>query len=192
MIDNHRQHLVHFQANHVREVAEQITITERDEGGQGSATFSLRSSAIEIVPRTQHPLLWHLAEKKCADGAFVTFDDNGAHLHLVELKCKLGPGTWAKVLRQFHGMYLNAIASIRLLQIGTVVSTTCYVAGTEDAMDAPVPTALLKTGVGGGATFGGKEFWDGNFVILPFDVRANLVKAWRDPQPGSVANFGFV
>lgn len=192
MIEQHRPHLSNFEERYIREVTEQVIIEERDENGQGRAIFDLRSSSIQIFPRAQHPLLWHLAEKKCSDGAFVTFNDGEAHLHLVELKCKLTPSTWAKVVRQFHGMYLNAVASIRLLEIVNIATTTCYISATEDAMSGPVPTALIKTGVGVGASFGGKEYWEKDFVPLPFDVKATLVKGWRESAPGSTDHFGLV
>ncbi len=193
MIETCRKCLPHFNSHWVREELGTFSITETNPLGAGSATFQAEN-AIVIKADMSAPLLWSLAQRKCADGAFITFDEAGMHLHIVELKGKITPKTWAHVLMQFEGMYLTSLAVSRLLQISDLQSVTCYVAATEDAVSNPVeesasPT-LLKGPVGKPKTFGGLEQWLQSSISLPFAAQAVLVKGWKD-NTGSV-DFGAV
>jgi hypothetical protein len=130
------------------------------------------------------PLIWSLLQRKCADGAVVTFDQQGAHLHIVELKGKLTAKTWARVLEQYEGMFLTSVAVARLLEIRDFASVTCYIAGSEDSISgtstATAAPALIKTPVGKAQSFGGLEAWTSSSILLPMDTRSALKKAWRD------------
>jgi hypothetical protein len=118
-------------------------------------------------------------------------DKGEADLHIVELKGKVGLGTWAAVVNQFEGMFLTALAVARLLQVHELARVTCYLAATEDRMPNSFESAslaLLKTPVGKRKTFGGYEFWYKEIVDLPLSIRAPLAlgfQSQRTPAAGS-------
>ena len=114
-------------------------------------------------------------------------------MHIVELKSKIKPETWAKVVEQFEGMFLSALAVARLMEIRELGRVTCYLAGTVDAItDAPADAWLVlnKAPVGKWRTFGHMEAWNNNQVALPLAVEAALVKGWKNAA--GVADFGAV
>src|SRR6266446_5893653 len=106
MIENCRLCLNLFNNAWVFEVSGNIVFTETNPGGMGEAVFNSDTPCIIMKAPPKSPLLWALAQKKCADGAFFSFDKGEAHLHIVELKSKVTLAEWAKVLQQFEGMFL--------------------------------------------------------------------------------------
>jgi hypothetical protein len=157
----------------------------------GEAVFRSDTPCIIIKAAPQAPLLWALAQRSCADGAFLSFREGEVHLHIVELKSKITLGTWAKVVQQFEGMFLTALAVARLLELRELARVTCYLAGTVDAItDAPEGASLIlsKAPVGKWRTFGHLEAWNKNQVPLPLAVEATLVKGWKNDA--GVADFG--
>jgi hypothetical protein len=194
MIESCRPHLELFNPDYVNEAAGAFSIIERDEQGKGSATFKSSNPILLIRSRKQSPQIWALKQRKCADGAFLTFDGKNPHLHIVELKGKITLSTWAYVIQQFEGMYLTALAVIRLLGIQTVDGVTCYLAAKEDSVskaeEATAAPILMKAPVGEVRTFGGLEDWINGAVSLPFSVKADLVKGWKNSS-GDV-DFGSV
>lgn len=192
MLSDCRTFLCLFNTSYVWEEKQKIEIIETKESGKGKAVFKLKAPAIVLKAHDQPPLIWSLKVKNCADGAFVTFDEDGAHLHIVELKSKLTQSTWSKAAVQFEGMFLTSLATARLLKISNFKSVTCYIAFTQDKM-AAVTTAnptLLKTLVGRPEGLGAGVAWDRGEMKLPFEVEAKIVKSQRDLHGDS--DFGFV
>ncbi|HLK82254.1 MAG TPA: hypothetical protein VKT99_12280 [Xanthobacteraceae bacterium] len=169
---------------------------ETDPGGASEAIFKTDKPCIVVKADRQGrqaPLLWALAERKCADGAFFLFEKNEVHLHIVEIKSKITLGEWAKILKQFEGMFLTALAVARLLQVHELARVTCYVAGRTDSItnkSQSASPALLKTPVGMTKTLGGHEYWEKELVELPLSFRAPLVKGWKNSA--GVVDFGSV
>jgi len=193
MIDKCRSCLSLFNKDWVFEGAGSIVITETNPTGMGEAVFKSDTPCIVMKAQEQSPLLWALAQRKCADGAFFSFDKGEAHLHIVELKSKVTLATWAKVVQQFEGMFLTSLAAARLLEIYKPTRVTCYLAGTEDSITSESESAsptLLKAPVGKTRTFGGWESWNRGVVPLPLSFEAALVKGWKDAA--GVADFGSI
>jgi hypothetical protein len=193
MIDRCRSCLHLFNKHWVSEASGSIVVTETASDGASQAVFKTDKPCVIVKADKNAPLLWALAQRKCADCAFFLFDKDGAHLHIVELKSKIRLATWALTLNQFQGMFLTALAVARLLQVHELVRVTCYLAGTEDRItnesESASPT-LLKAPVGMTKTFGGHESWDKGVVELPLSFKAALVKGWKDAA--GVADFGSV
>ncbi|MBB5577713.1 MULTISPECIES: hypothetical protein [Rhizobium] len=165
---------------------------EKNVAGAGKAYFSSNAPCVVMRATNQAPLLWALNNRKCAEGAFVTFDADGCRLHIVEMKSKLTQGTWAKVLLQFNGMYLSALATARILGIESFTSVTCYIAYTEDAMnpDKSADMILIKPFVGVPNPVGGATEWEKERCLLPLNQAATIRKTQRDAN--NDANFGLV
>jgi hypothetical protein len=193
MIDRCRSCLHLFNNHWVSEASGSIIVTEKEPSGASKALFKTDLPCVIVRSGRHPPLLWALTQRKCADGAFFLFDKGEAQLHIVELKSKVTLATWAKVVEQFEGMFLTALAIARLLQVHELVRVTCYLAGTEDCITnaslSATPT-LLKAPVGMTKTFGGHESWAKEVVELPLSFKATLVKGWKDAA--GVADFGFV
>jgi len=183
MIEDHRGCLIHLNKDFVFEAESKIEFEELSEDGAGIAKFSTALPTIIIKSKKKAPLVWALRVLKCADGAFVTFRQGQIDLHIVELKSGLDARTWETVLSQYEGMYLSAIAALRLLQITKVDNVICYLAYKRFRSPVQEETnpVLLKglVGVKGSASY--LEAMIGKAVALPFDVTARLVKGQRDP-----------
>ncbi|ESY03910.1 hypothetical protein X753_21795 [Mesorhizobium sp. LNJC399B00] len=192
MIDICRERLCHFNNAYVHELKDTCDITETSPGGEGTARFSSKSPIIRIKSSKQPPLLWSLKQRKCADGAFLTFVDNEVWLHIVELKSGLSLSDWAHAKKQFEGMYLTAVAVAGLLCESNVAHVTCYIAYTSDNLAATrgASPTLLKTLVGSTKTLGGWEEWTNGEISLPFNVTASVVKGKR--AKGGDVDFGAV
>lgn len=192
MIDACRELYRHFNNDYVFEVNGIVEIAETSKSGAGIARFKTDGASIVLKVHNQPPLLWSLKIRCCSDGAFITFDDQGAHLHLVELKSGLDAREWAHAVEQFRGMYLTAIAALRLLNIQEIVSVKCYIAYKKIRYAASDETnpVLLKALVGGQKTIGGLEELFKNLISLPLNVSARLKHAVRDSSGD--ADFGAV
>jgi hypothetical protein len=181
MIEICRLCLKLFNKDWVSEASGRIVFAERSLTGKGKVVFKVDTSCIVIKPPKQRTI-WALAQQKCADGAFLSFCDGEAKLHIIELKSKVTLGTWAHVLEQFEGMFLTSLAVARLLQIQKPAHVICYLVGKEDCitneLNSATPT-LLKAPVGSARTFGGQESWNKGVVPLPLAFQATLVKGWR-------------
>jgi hypothetical protein len=101
MITDCRSCLHLFNKDWVSEDAGRIVFTERDPEGAGQASFASAMPCIVIKASSQSPLIWALAQRKCADGAFISFHNNETHLHVVELKRKVRLENWAHIVDQF-------------------------------------------------------------------------------------------
>jgi len=174
MIEDHRGCLIHLNKDFVFEAESKIEFEELSEDGAGIAKFSTALPTIIIKSKKKAPLVWALR---------VTFRQGQIDLHIVELKSGLDARTWETVLSQYEGMYLSAIAALRLLQITKVDNVICYLAYKRFRSPVQEETnpVLLKglVGVKGSASY--LEAMIGKAVALPFDVTARLVKGQRDP-----------
>ncbi|MCY1369321.1 hypothetical protein D9M69_563550 [compost metagenome] len=135
-----------------------------------------------LKAKDQAPMVWAFSNRQCAEGAFVTFDNDGCRLHILEMKSKLTQSEWAKVIRQLSGMYLTALAACRILGVNEFKSVVCYVAYKEDAM-SPSKSAdsiFIKTFVGQRNPVGGSDTWSTGSVKLPFGIDASIQKGQRD------------
>ena len=179
-ISDCREHLDLFLEEHVFENHSYIKITETDPAGSGTVTFTCQSRSIVFSPNEKRSLLW-IKDEQCADGAFVIFDEKGAHLHITELKSILNFKKWTKALNQFCGMFLSVTSAVRLMQIRDFTSVTCYIAFKTERMVGLASTSpsLLKTPVGSGAV-SPQIPWDREIIHLPFHTAATLKKIKRD------------
>lgn len=193
MIEACRLHFSLFNKDYVKEIIGDFDIVEKAEGGAGGIAFSSASPCVVINTHPNAPLLWALNNRKCADGAFITFEGGLAHLHIVELKSKLATSEWSHATKQFEGMFLTALAACRLLEITTITSVTCYIAYTSDQMAARNSTspALIKTMVGKANPLNAQSEWEKEEVKLPYSWVAPLKKIQRDPATKN-GNFGAV
>jgi hypothetical protein len=174
------EHLHLFADEHVFEQEADIEITEADPAGSGTVTFTHPARSIVFAPKEKRSLLW-IKDAQCADGAFVTFDDDGVHLHITELKSTLNFGKWFKAINQFCGMFLSVTSAARLMQIRDFASVTCYIAFKADRIvtSASTSPALLKAPVGTAAT-APRTSWEKEEIQLPFKTTAILKKIQRD------------
>lgn len=194
MLEPCMERLIHFSDSHVYAPIDssRFYLEEKSPLGSGKAYFQSNSACIVLKAGTSGPLLWSLKNKKIAEGAILTSDDEGYHLHLVEMKSKLTQGEWAKVISQFEGMYLTSLATVRILDVLILASVTCYIAYKQDAMAAnqSADMIFMKTFVGQPNPVGGVDSWTTNTVALPFREHARLVKAARDIN--NDADFGII
>ncbi|WP_408913632.1 hypothetical protein [Brucella pseudogrignonensis] len=185
MIEECKAALSHFVPEYVYFIdkPKSFSIEEKKAGGAGKAFFSSATPCLMIKAKDQAPLVWAFKNKKCAEGAFLTFEDDGmCNLHILEMKSKLTQGEWAKVMLQLSGMYLSALATCRLLGIISFKSVTCYVAFKEDAM-SPAKSAdmiFLKSFVGAENPIGGADEWQTGKMELPFSTPAAIRKGQRN------------
>ncbi|MBJ3783476.1 hypothetical protein [Devosia sediminis] len=163
--------LKYFREQHVKKVSHVVEVVEMEADGAGTAKFAVLGEAVSLKGIRQKSMLHALRSGRCADGAFITFDENGAHLHLVELKSSLTIGKWLQAIEQFCGMYFVASAISHLLGYSNFFSITCYLALDEDKITNGISSSpvFLKTLTGGKETLGDVESWAKNVVPLPFD-----------------------
>jgi hypothetical protein len=76
-----------FNNDLITETSGRIVFREKQTAAE--AHFDSSGPCIKIKAHDNAPLIWALAQRRCADGAFFSFDDSGAHLHIVELKSKI-------------------------------------------------------------------------------------------------------
>jgi hypothetical protein len=184
MIEACRKGLAHFAQEYVYLIEGQNSffIEEMRPLGAGKAFFSASSPFLVIKAKDNTPPVWAFKNRKCADGAFLTFDSDGCHLHILEMKSRLTQGEWAKAMLQLSGMYLTALASCRLLGVFEFKSVTCYIAFKEDAMSSneSADMIFMKTLVGQENPLGGVNEWTSNKIELPFRTMALIQKGQRD------------
>lgn len=181
---NNKAKVPHVSPDFVWKVApgSAIQISEKNAAGQGTAEFLPMGDAIVIKAKDQAPVVWALEIRRCAEAAIITLKEDGAHLHVLEMKSKLTQGEWAKAMVQLQGMFLSALAVARLLEIITFQSTTCYIAYTQNAMGpaASADLIMMKTFVGTSNPIGGMQEWTQESMSLPFGTAATIVKGQRD------------
>lgn len=167
-------------------------LEEKAPEGIGKVYFSSSSQCIVIKANSSGPLVWSFKNGKISEGAILTKDDSGYHLHYLEMKSKLTYGEWAKAQLQFEGMHLTALAVIRLLGVTEIASATCYIAYKQDAMTASksADLVLMKTFVGMANPLGGVDSWAAETCELPITGLARIRKAQRDVS--NDANFGVI
>jgi hypothetical protein len=167
-------------------------IEEKTVGGEGKTFFSSASPCVVIRAKPAGPLLWSLKNGKIGEGAVLTKDDDGYHLHILEMKSKLTQSEWAHALLQFQGMLLTSLATVRLLGVTEVTSVVCYIAYKQEAMSASksADLVLLKTFVGIPNPVGGEDEWSSEVAELPIVGPARIRKAQRDANNN--ADFGVI
>lgn len=185
MIEECKNALAHFVPQYVHLVEGNLSfsIEEKKIGGAGKASFSSTAPCLMIKAKDQAPLVWAFKNRKCAEGAFLTLDDDGScRLHILEMKSKLTQGKWAKAMLQLSGMYLSALAICRIIGISEFKSVTCYVAFKEDAMSAAKSADMIfmKSFVGVENPIGGADEWQKEEMELPFSATATIRKGQRD------------
>ncbi|MDM7850172.1 hypothetical protein [Pseudochrobactrum kiredjianiae] len=184
-------HLPIFSKQYVYQVQDSLEIIEKEEAGASTAKFSVTGKAVQICSKAGAALIVSLSEQKCADGAFLTFDESGAHLHIVELKGRVNQGTWLHILKQYEGMFLSALALSRLMNIFDIQKVTCYLAHKKLDVNFNGGQAILnKTLVGGKKTLDGKTEWNSKSIDLPHNKKANIILQQKDAQNNT--DFGHV
>lgn len=127
---------------------EMVSVREREEKGRGTVVFAVSSPCLCVQP-PKDPVKW-LHIQKCADGAIIEFAEDGVHLHLVEMKSKVGAKEWNDIKKQFHGAYLNLLAIGAVLELPAFASVTLHLAYTRDRVSPQNSTApsMLKLPLG--------------------------------------------
>ncbi|MBC7907809.1 MAG: hypothetical protein H7Y60_13845 [Rhodospirillaceae bacterium] len=151
-----------------------IDVIELDANAPGSVSFTVNSPALQICAHNPavFRVMW-FQEEKSADGMFITFDADGAHLHVVELKMTMTESKWVRVKRQFDGSRLHAFAFQGISGIQDFVSITVYAAFLKNKMRSPI---LNKPGAVGGAALDRAIDWMEERVTLITGETARLVK----------------
>ena len=177
-----KPHFVRLHADRVRQNLEVINIDETSAEGSGTISFSTSKFALSYQNRTNKPPIHWLLQGKCADGAFIIFDEDQAHLHIVELKSKLIPKEWKKACEQFEGMLLNSFAMAGIIELSVFDSITCYIAFSEDAISVShnASPVLYKNLPGMVPQRHGLTEWLTSAVTLLSKYKANLIKIQRD------------
>lgn len=151
-----------------------IDVIELDANAPGSVSFTVNSPALQICAHNPGVFCvkW-FQEDKSADGMFITFEADGAHLHVVELKTTMTESKWDRVKRQFDGSRLHAFAFQGISGIEDFVSITVYAAFLNNKMRAPI---LNKPGAVGGTRLDRAVEWMEGRVTLITGETARLVK----------------
>jgi hypothetical protein len=184
--------LAHFASEHVHfaEDHSNFFLEEKSPEGAGKTYFATNDPCIVINARPPGPLLWSLKNRKISEGSILTRDENGYHLHILEMKSKLTQTEWAKAVLQFEGMLLTTLAVVRLLGVHEVASVTCYIAYKQAAMGSgqSADMIFLKTFVGMPNPVSGASAWTSEKLELPITGTASIRKAQRDEANN--AHFG--
>lgn len=187
MIEKFEKSFEHFNSSYISLLDGFVQISEKKEEGQGTVTFEIPGKALLIKAKDQAPLIWALKNGKCAEGAFLTYEENQYHLHIVELKRTVRLSNWKNIINQFEGMFLSSIALLRLIDILSVDKITCYIAYNNDKFytDKSPQPALLKTHVGMKNPLSGLNEWEKCHVELPLAFNASIKKIERDQNTGN-------
>ncbi|WP_039904755.1 hypothetical protein [Acetobacter tropicalis] len=155
-----------------------IKIEEKKTDGKGTCFFSSYHSAIFIKAKDQAPVIWSLENRKCAEAAFFTTEEGEVlNLHIIEMKSSVNIGTFVKVIDQWTGMYLSAMAVIGILLRNRPKNIFVYLAYSTTSINTSSPI-MLKSLVGGTFQKGMQE-WLSNSVSLPHGVTAKIIKKQR-------------
>jgi hypothetical protein len=125
-----------------------ISVVETAKGGEGEVTFRVCTPCLHVrIP--EEPVKW-LGTKSCGDSVIFEFINDEVHLHLVELKSKIGAKVLEKIKYQIHGAYLNALAISGVLEFSDFSSVTVHIAYNEDSFSVinNASPILLKMGLG--------------------------------------------
>lgn len=194
MITACTEYLEHFSPDYVfiPEDHHKFYLEEKDSQGAGKCYFSSASPCIVLKADSKGALVWSLKNRKRAEGAILTHNHSGYHLHILEMKGTVTLGCWSGVLKQFEGMLLAALASVRLLGVQDITSVTCYLAFKRDAIavDQNANPVLMKSFVGMPNPVSGLQDWLAGALDLPYVGRSSIVKKMRDADNN--ADFGVI
>lgn len=160
----------------------EVEIVEKTASGAGTITITVGQPCLVFQPGRE-PTKW-LAHTQCADGAFIVFEEDGSHLHIVELKSRLTAAEWDHARKQMEGMLVNAMALKGVINIPDYTKVICYVAFKKDDI-LPSKTAspiTLKVGVGLPFAVAGTEGWLKGSITLLNKFVATVVKIQRDAE----------
>ena len=163
---------------------------ETKEGGEGVSVFKAVGQALQLRVHDRPPLVWALKNKKCADGAFLTFSEKtgGYTLHILEMKSKITVDEFCKVLEQFKGMYFSAISMMSVLRMPAPSDVRFYISYKRCAIEESSPVLLKQlTGVKSSL---GLSSWVSETVHLPFEIQGKLIKGVR--VDGKNCDFGTI
>lgn len=161
----------------------QFVIEERKAEGLGKCFFKGSGPVLLIRARDQAPVLWCLKNRKCAEAAFLISTADGlTHLHIVEIKSKLGLKEYKRVIEQWQGMYLSSLAVLTLANIDAPSSVTVYVAFTEEKLQTDPSQLILSKPLVGGQPILPKSSWNDGIIDLCNGVKANICKGLRTPD----------
>ena len=164
--------------------------------GQGKSIFKCHNEILLIKTKDNVTKIWCLANKKCAEAAFIIFEsDSTLTLNIVEMKSKLTNSEFEKVISQFEGMYLSSIAVMAILKLGYPHQVKTFIAYKEESLsqlyNEDRPYSLNKTLIGRKDDI--LDMWKNEKIKLPHNVSASLVKGKRTENNGSHDyDFGFI
>ncbi|MCD0501295.1 hypothetical protein LP085_30925 [Achromobacter sp. MY14] len=159
-----------------------FSIFEKNPDGEGTCYFEAEHPVLLIRAKDQAPVVWSLENRRCAEGAFVVKrSESEFELHIVEMKSKLTHGGFLKVIEQWRGMYLSALATLGVIRLEFPVRTTVYVAYKDETVSEPSSAQLVLSKVQvGGKLMAGIIEWNSGKVALHHGVTAHIVKGQRN------------
>jgi hypothetical protein len=168
-----------------------FSVKEVKSAGAGACNFTSESAVLFIKAKDSAPIVWALKNRKCAEAAFLTIDDEGkCHLHIVEMKSSLSSGDFRKVIEQWRGMYLSALAVLGVIKMDHPVQVRAYIAFRNDRVAQIDPTQLVLTKtLVGGERMPALQEWATGKVDLYHGVSASIIKGLRLPDD---VDFGMV
>ncbi len=165
-------------------------IEEMVDSGKGRSFFHSTAPVLLMKSNHQGPLIWALDNKKCAEGGFIVFNDDGLTLHLLEMKSQLRRRDWSRVKEQLMGMYLASIAIMHILQLERPISVTAYVAYTEDKTQQRDNRSYIYNKTINPAQNIELQEWSQGKLYLPHGIVAEIRKGLRK-STGDI-DFGWV
>ncbi|MCY1204358.1 hypothetical protein D9M72_158840 [compost metagenome] len=177
-------HIELLNADYVAVVQEnnKFSIVEKKQGGEGACYFEADHPVLLLRAKDQAPVVWSLSNRKCAEGAFVVKrSDTEFELHIVEMKSKLTHSEFLKVIEQWRGMYLSALATLGVIRAQSPKKTFVYVAYKIETVSKVSSAQLVLSKVQvGGALLEGMMEWQAEKVALHHGVVAHIIKGKRD------------
>ncbi len=169
-----------FISLHQGEQPNRIKFEETKKGGEGICRFQSNHDIVRIKAKDQAPIIWALKNKKCAEGAFVLLHGDDISLHILEMKSGLNRSEFQKVIEQFKGMYLSALAIIGLLNLPQPKKVMLYIVYKRDKISQPDSRSLIanKPLIGKAPI---ESLWRKGKITLHGET-ANLIKGQRDAQ----------
>lgn len=177
-------------ASYVSFVEGKFFLEETVDLGKGRSFFNSTVPVLLMKSNHQGPLIWALGNKKCAEGGFIVFNDNGLTLHLLEMKSQLRRRDWSRVKEQLMGMYLASIAVMHILQLDRPISVIVYVAYTEDKIQQRDERSYINNKMINPEQDIELQEWSQGKLHLPHGVIAEIRKGVRD-STGDI-DFGWV
>lgn len=163
-----------------------VEVIEKVASGAARVTFSSPGPFIHLKHLDDQPPLKWAKNRRCADAAILTQNEDDLCLHVVELKSKLTTKSWLIVKQQLSGMIANAIAMLAVSGGPKPKRIVCHVSFTEDMIgsSSTPDLVLLKVATGNFNPIGLTEDWTSGVLELFGHQDIPLRKIPRDLATG--------